>query len=188
MALRSKPLDPRPLAPTRPISTLIAGLALALAVQAPAHAVPILTVTPNPMDFGSVPVNATSAPQTLTLTNTGTTTLTLATPFTVGPGDFGFHYVDGPNVCANGLTLAPGASCGYFVTLVPLFPGFQGSGALFFSDGGTVDWVVKGFGGPFPVAPVPTLSPWLGGALAAAIAVLAFGAIRRRSREERTWR
>jgi hypothetical protein len=155
------------------------GFGLALAATAPAAGAPVLTVTPNPMRFGAVPLGLTSAPQTLLLTNTGTTTLTLGTPFSDGPPNFGFNYADGPDVCADGLTLAPGASCGYVVTLKPFFAGPQSTGAIFSSDGGTVFWNALGFGGEIAV---PTLSPWLQGTLAMLVGLLALVALRRRHR------
>jgi hypothetical protein len=154
------------------------ALALALTAAPPAGAVPVLTATPSPMRFGAVPLGATSPPQTLLLTNTGTTTLTFATPFSAGPPNFGFSYVNGPTVCADGLTLAPGASCSYVVTLTPFFTGPQSTGALFFSDGGTVSWSAFGFGGELAV---PALSPWMQGALAMLVGLLAVVALRRRN-------
>ena len=64
-------------------------------------------ITVDPLDFGTIAANTLSPMLTTTVRNTGRTSVLLGS-IAVSPGQFS---VQGGGTCANGITLAPGATC-----------------------------------------------------------------------------
>jgi outer membrane protein OmpA-like peptidoglycan-associated protein len=101
---------------------LVLGVLAALTVPAAAFA-GAATVTPSSHDFGPVPYRTYDATYTFTVTNTGATPLTV-TSASFGGVPFGGSWTN----CAINPTLAPGASCTFFIQFAPFaasrtFPG-----------------------------------------------------------------
>jgi hypothetical protein len=82
------------------------------------------------LSFGKQTVNTTSAAMTVTLTNTGTGTVPLALSTLTISGDFAFA---SGTTCANGVALAPTASCTISVTFTPTAKGSR-SGKVVITD------------------------------------------------------
>jgi hypothetical protein len=80
----------------------------------------ILSALPSPLPFGTVTQLTTSAVQTVTITNNGNSTGTLNTPYftLTGPNAADFANA-GTGTCANGGTIAAGASCTVKLTFTP---------------------------------------------------------------------
>ncbi|MFB3814371.1 MAG: choice-of-anchor D domain-containing protein [Terriglobales bacterium] len=97
--------------PTSPQTILLTGTGMG----------PIAAVSPTSINFGSVPRGQLSAPKTVTVTNNGNAALTfVATGAFTLSGTNPTQFVVTPAApCANGGSLAPGASCSVTVVFAP---------------------------------------------------------------------
>lgn len=79
-----------------------------------------LSASPSPVNFGTVQQSTSSAVNTVTVTNTGNSPATLSTPyFTITTGNASDFANNGTGTCANGGTLAAGASCTINLVFTP---------------------------------------------------------------------
>jgi len=93
---------------------------------------PQATLSSYDLKFGKQPVSGARATKAVTLTSTGATPLMLST-LTV-TGNFALVPATAPAItCANGATLAPGASCGFGVEFTPTTTGVQ-KGSVVITD------------------------------------------------------
>jgi len=110
--------------------------------------------------FGNLPTSTTST-QTITIANISPSTVTFSTPFQVisgtNAGDFAFV---GGGTCANGGTLALGASCTAMFSFTPSVQGNEQAVIAIQSNGiGNPQFVTLFGSGTIPAAPAVQLSP-----------------------------
>jgi hypothetical protein len=93
-----------------------------------------VTLAPTSLKWGKIAVGTTSAAKKVKLTNSGNATLTITT--IAASGDFALATVKATKKvtpCANGGTVAPGATCEIAVTFTPTQTGAL-TGAVTFTD------------------------------------------------------
>lgn len=108
----------------------------------PAGTPPVPTATPDSLDFGTAAAGSSSTTQTITVRNVSTTanvSLTATAWLTNAGGDAAqFRLATPPSAgeCANGMTLAPNATCSFRVYYSPVVNGsHRGNFAVNFANG-----------------------------------------------------